>query len=309
MGSVAFLLNPARAEAVELVERSARRLEQAGHTARVLRLPVLGPGDSSSTISEGGNGTTHPRLPLDALVGADLAVSVGGDGTFLRLVPLAYTADVPVLGVNFGRLGYLLEVQPSQVDEALERALVGDVAVEDRTVLAVHTEAGLMPLPTDDRSLQQGPEGSSWVALNEVAVEKTVPGHMVHLTTTIDGEPCFSYRADGVLVATATGSTGYNLSAGGPVLAPSMRSIVLTPVAPHLSIDRSIVIEPQSSVTIQVEATRPAVLVVDGRAVGRLSPGATVRCAVADRPLRFVSLGRRGFAGLLVEALAPTPLR
>jgi NAD+ kinase len=129
---------------------------------------------------------------------------------------------------------------------------------------------------------------------------------MVHLTTTVDGEPWISYRADGVLVATATGSTGYNLSAGGPVLAPTMRSMVVTPVAPHLSIDRSLVLEPESTVTIQVEATRPAVLVVDGRAVGRLSPGSAVGCRVAPRPLRLVSLGHRGFAGLLVEALAPT---
>ena len=308
MGSVAFLLNPARSEAVELVERSSRRLERAGHDVRVLRLPAIGTSDGSSQAAPAPDSPTagHPRLPLDSLEGASLAVSVGGDGTFLRLVPLAYTADVPVLGINFGRLGYLLELQPDQVDAALDRVLAGEAEFANRTVLDVSCADGLFPLPTDDRSLRQGPDGSEWVALNEVAVEKTVPGHMVHLTTTVDGEPWISYRADGVLVATATGSTGYNLSAGGPVLAPTLRSMVVTPVAPHLSIDRSLVLEPESTVTIQVEATRPAVLVVDGRAVGRLRPGSAVGCRVAARPLRLVSLGHRGFAGLLVEALAPT---
>lgn len=307
MATVTFLLNPARPEAVSLVERSCRHLEAGGHSARVLRLPTMAAMEAAAAGS--GTGEVPARPPVDVLHDVDLAVSVGGDGTFLRLVPLAYTADVPVLGINFGRLGYLLEVQPSQVDEALEQALAGKVELEDRTLLEIRAGAGLSPLPTDDRSLGQSAEGSTWVALNEMAVEKTVPGHMVHLTTTVDGEPCFSYRADGVLVATATGSTGYNLSAGGPVLAPSMRSMVVTPVAPHLSIDRSLVLEPDSSVTIRVEESRPAVLVVDGRAVGRLSPGAVVECRIAPRPIRFVSLGHRGFASLLVEALAPTPLQ
>ena len=161
------------------------------------------------------------------LAGADLAVSLGGDGTFLRLVPLAYAAGIPVLGVNFGRLGYLLEVEPGRFQEALGRALAGDVALEERTVLAVTVKGDLAPAPGDDRSLPgdgagDGWDGRWWVALNEMVTEKTVPGHMVHLSTAIDGEPFLTYKADGVLVATPTGSTAYNLSAGGPVVAPRL---------------------------------------------------------------------------------------
>jgi NAD+ kinase len=244
------------------------------------------------------------------LAGADLAVSLGGDGTFLRLVPLAYAAGIPVLGVNFGRLGYLLEVEPGRFQEALGRALAGDVALEERTVLAVTVKGDLAPAPGDDRSLPgdgagDGWDGRWWVALNEMVTEKTVPGHMVHLSTAIDGERCLTYKADGVLVATPTGSTAYNLSAGGPVVAPQLRAMILTPVAPHLTIDRSLVLQPNQVVTVGVLGGRPAVLVIDGREVGRLSPGTEVSCQVAPEPVRFVSMGERGFAGLLRQTLAP----
>lgn len=301
MATVAILVNPARTEARQLIADAVPWLAAQGHEAQVLQLP--GADRAAGQVPAG------DLLGAD-LSGADLAVSLGGDGTFLRLVPLAYAAGIPVLGVNFGRLGYLLEVAPDRFQEALGRALTGDVAIEERTVLAVTVNGALTSAPGDDRSLPgdgtgRGREGRWWVALNEMVTEKTVPGHMVHLSTAIDGEPCLSYQADGVLVATPTGSTAYNLSAGGPVVSSRLRAMVLTPVAPHLSIDRSLVLQPDQVVTVGVLGGRPAVLVVDGREVGRLSPGAEVACRVAPEPVRFVSLGERGFAGLLRKTLAP----
>src|SRR6185437_1292569 len=296
MATVVVLVNGARAKARELADEVVPWLSARGHDGRVLQLA-----DANRAAGQ---------VPAGDLSGADLseadlAVSLGGDGTFLRLVPLAYAAGVPVLGVNFGRLGYLLEVEPARLWEALTRALDGEVTLEHRTVLSVTVDGELTPAAGDDRSLFGDDGRRWWVALNEMVTEKTVPGHMVQLSTAIDGQRCLSYKADGVLVATPTGSTAYNLSAGGPVVAPSLRAMVLTPVAPHLSIDRSLVLPPDQVVTVTVDPPRPAVLVIDGREVGRLSPGAEVMCRVAAEPVRFVSLGERGFAGLLRTTLAP----
>ncbi|MGP8060578.1 MAG: NAD(+)/NADH kinase [Acidimicrobiales bacterium] len=296
MTTVALLVHPTRPEAARLAGEAVTWLEARGHVARLLSVPGFAP--------EAGGVSGGPES--SDLAGSDLAVSLGGDGTFLRLVPLAYRAGVPVLGVNFGRLGYLLEVAPDRFLASLARAVAGDVAIEERTVISVSVDGGLTDAATGDRSATVRADGGrQWVALNEMVVEKTVPGHMVALATTIDGEPAFTYQADGVLVATPTGSTAYNLSAGGPILSPRFAAMILTPVAPHLSIDRSLVLHPDQVVTVAVGKARPAVLVIDGREIGELCPGAEVVCQVAPTPLRVVTLGERGFAGLLRSTLAP----
>ncbi len=165
-------------------------------------------------------------------------MSLGGDGTFLRVVRLAWTDDVPVLGVNFGRLGYLPDLVPDQVRVALTRVFEGRAVIEARCTLEV---------TITDRS--QGDATSTYLALNEVVLEKIDFGHTVRLATSIDGEDVFTYSADGVIIATPTGSTAYNLSARGPILSPSLRAMVVTPVAPHLSLDRSLVLTDTQRVT------------------------------------------------------------
>jgi NAD+ kinase len=287
---VAILVNTTHSEAVAMARDALGWLGEHGHDAELLEVPGEAPDQG-------------------ALQGCDLAVSLGGDGTFLRLVPLAYAAGVPVLGVNFGRLGYLLEVAPDEFPDALRRALDGEVAVEERLAVAVSVN-GELSLPSGaDRSVpSDGPDGPWWPALNEVVVEKAVPGHMVHLATTVDGEPCLSYAADGVLVATPTGSTGYNLSAGGPFLAQGLRALILTPVAPHRSIDRSLVLSGEQVLTVEVMAPRPAVLVVDGREVGRIAPGSSVVCRAAPDPVRIVTLGDRTFASTLRSTFSFDPV-
>jgi NAD+ kinase len=296
---VVLLVNPARPDAARLASETAEWLAHRHHEARVLQL-------APAERAEG-------HVPAGELSGvdlseADLAVSLGGDGTFLRLVPLAYRAKVPVLGVNFGRLGYLLQVEPQGLFETLERALAGDATVEDCLVLAVTVTGGLTQADGDDRSLEGDgvvcAEGERWwVALNEMVVEKTVPGHMVSLATAVDGEEFVSYKADGVMVASPTGSTAYNLSAGGPVLAPHIPAMVMTPVAPHLAIDRSLVLRADQEASVTVLPPRPAVLVVDGREAGRLQPYAEVACRVAPGWLRVVCGTDRKFAGRLRRAI------
>lgn len=294
MATVALMVHAARPEARRLADDAAGWLTAHGHQSRVLELGRGG------HIVEGG---TAGDLRHADLSGTDLAVSLGGDGTFLRLVPVAWAADVPVLGVNFGKVGYLLFLQPAELIGCLERAMAGEVVHDNRATLEVAVVGGPDLVPFDDRSVAASPTGP-WIALNEMVLEKTVFGHTVHLGTAIDGEPFLTYSADGLLVSSATGSTAYNLSAGGPVLAPSLRAMVVTPVAPHLTIDRSVVVGADQTVTVEVRDERPAALVVDGLEVGRLDPGAVVSCRVADRPLRLVALAERPFGPLLRATLA-----
>lgn len=305
MAAIAILVNPVRPDAAALANETVDWLEAEGHRVRLLRLAPAERADGNVPAGD---------LSGADLAGCDLALSLGGDGTFLRLVPLAYAADVPVLGVNFGRLGYLLEVEPSQLRDVLDRSLRGDMLLDERSLLAVTVSGALTPSAGDDRSLSGDdticPAGERWwVALNEMVTEKTVPGHLVSLSTAVDGEAFLSYKADGILVATPTGSTAYNLSAGGPVLAPSLAAMVMTPVAPHLVIDRSLVLRADQEVTVRVLRERPAVLVIDGREVGRLGPGAEVSCRVAPRTLKVVCTAGRGFAGPLRDALTGSTSR
>jgi NAD+ kinase len=293
MATVALLAYPARDGTERLATDAASWLARHGHRARMLLM-----GEAEQVVEDG----AMRHLASVDLRGTDLAVSLGGDGTFLRLVPLAHAAGAPILGVNFGRLGYLLHVQPAELIDALERTLSGGAVIEERTTLSVTVHSGL----TLKEEPSLGADGSGelrWIALNEMVIEKTVPGHMVHLASEIDGEPVLTYAADGVIVATPTGSTAYNLSAGGPVISPQLDAIVLTPVAPHLAIDRSFVLHGHQIVTVRVLAERPAVMVIDGREVGRLDPGARIDCTTAVQPVRFVALYDRGFAHRLRATL------
>jgi NAD+ kinase len=158
-------------------------------------------------------------------------------------------------------------------------------------------ESGLDRSPRPDRSLPDGP--FSYLALNEVVLEKIIFGHTVRLDTSIDGEQVLTYSADGLLIATATGSTAYNLSAGGPILSPALRAMVITPVAPHLTLDRSLVLTDEQLFTVEIADDRAAVLVIDGEEIDRLEPGSTVTSRVATRPVRVVRNDSHGFGGML----------
>jgi NAD+ kinase len=299
MATVAILANPANDAAAQLASHAADWLRAGGHRVRTL---ILDPPDR---VSEDGKAGPLSGVTLS---GVDLAVSLGGDGTFLRLIPLAHAAGVPVLGVNFGHLGYLLQVQPSDVERAVASALSGDAVVEERAVLTVTSPGGHIPVDERDPSvlLGEGSEGVArqWLALNEMVAERTFPGHTVRFSTEIDGQPFLHYVANGVLVATPTGSTAYNLSAGGPVMSPTLRSLVITPIAPHLGFDRSVVLDVDQEVTVTIEGVRPAVVVIDGQNVARVPPGSSINCRAAVEPVRFVSLDHQGFSTLLRDTLA-----
>lgn len=215
-----------------------------------------------------------------------LVVSLGGDGTFLRAARIAHSADAEVLGVNLGRVGFLLRVSAASLLDDVRRALAGELTVQRRTTLRVTTADGEIDA----------------FCLNEVVVERSQPGRMVRVACFIAGDEFLTFSADGVLVATATGSTGYNFSAGGPVVSPDLDVLVLTPVAPHFTIDRSIVVGAHEPVRLQV-IDRDAVVVADGEVVGSLAAGAAVDVTYDARGVKVVGSDDVGLGTRLRQSL------
>ena len=222
-------------------------------------------------------------------VNADLAVSVGGDGTMLRTFDLVAGKNVPVLGVNMGRLGYLTEFEPDQIDTAITSALSGALPIEQRMMVAGR-------LIRSD-----GSENGLWLGLNEVIVEKRDQGHTVRLEVMLDGNHFATYAADGLIVSTPTGSTAYNLSARGAVVAPTHLSLQLTPVAPHMLFDRSLILVPETEIRICVAGNRAANLSVDGRNVASLDEGDTIVVTQAMTFALLVTSGGGGFHQVLKQ--------
>lgn len=260
-----------RAEAAARAHELITWLEQAKHT---VGLPI----EDAETLE-------RPDLarPDDALNRADLALSLGGDGSMLRTVGLVADSGVPVLGVNFGHLGYLTEVEPDGAQQAIERFFAGEHHVEKRQRVEVTIEG----------------TNNAWRALNEIVVEKVDSGRTVRLGVDIAGDFFSTYAADGLIVSTPTGSTAYSLSARGPIVNPTHRALLLTPVAPHSLFDRSIVLGPTETVRIEVLPDRQAALSLDGRVVAHLDAPQAVLCTEAAEPARLVTFGPRNFHHIL----------
>jgi NAD+ kinase len=220
----------------------------------------------------------------------DLVVSLGGDGTVLRAVQILSGHNVPVLGVNFGTLGYLTSVEPSQLLDVLESLRTGvmpkDARLENRMMLKIHVA-------------QKDGGRHTLRALNEVVVEKVESGHTVRLEVAIDQSVFATYSADGLIVATPTGSTAYSLSARGPVLSPQHRAMVLTPVSPHMLFDRSLVLDPAEEVSITVRGHRDVTLSVDGLLFVSLKPEDEVRVVSDTATACFLHIGQQRFHHIL----------
>lgn len=226
------------------------------------------------------------RDPADA----DLVVVLGGDGTVLRAVSMLNGAPIPVLGVNVGVLGYLTEVGIDRAIESVKKALTGragsDYIIDQRMLLQV-------TLTSKDR-----PQ-TSWRALNEAVLEKQQSGHTVWIDVTVNHELFERYSADGVIVATPTGSTAYSMSARGPVVSPRHRAIIVTPVSPHMNFDRSLVLGPDEQLQMTVAGTRPVDLAVDGRRVANLAEGDVVTFAPDTCTAHFVRFAPPKFHQIL----------
>lgn len=221
---------------------------------------------------------------------ADLVVVLGGDGTVLRAVSMLNGAPVPVLGVNVGVLGYLTEVGIERAIEAVGTALTGradkDFIVDQRMLLQVTVS-------------KEGQPATSWRALNEAVLEKQQSGHTVWIDVTVNHELFERYSADGVIVATPTGSTAYSMSARGPVVSPRHRALIVTPVSPHMNFDRSLVLGPDEHLQMTIAGTRPVDLAIDGRRVASLSANDTVTFAPDTCTAHFVRFAAPKFHQIL----------
>jgi len=280
MAVVGLVVHEHRPEAARLAREAASWLTERGHE---VRLPA---GDAVNV------GLPERGCPPTALApGLDLVVTLGGDGTILRAVGLVSRAGVPVLGVNLGRLGYLADLEPEALIEALERYLGGDYVIEERMMVSASVERSGTP------ATNTGPDDDMW-ALNEVVVERPAAGHTVHVAVSVEGRFWTTYAADGLVVSTPTGSTAYSFSAGGPIVSPNVRALLMTPVSAHMSFDRSMVVDAADSVRIEV-TDRPAMLVLDGREMGLLGRGDAVVCTEAPGRARFVALATRDFYGII----------
>jgi NAD+ kinase len=271
--SIAVVAHHERSTARALAEQSASWCIDNGI---VCWMPV----DDAEALDLGGCASARP------IAEADLVLSLGGDGTMLRSVRLLEGAPVPVLGVNLGSLGYLTQVEPDRLADALERFVAG-------------AESGSWTL---DRRMMLDVAVNGTLAgraLNEAVVEKAESGHTVRLLARIDGEPFTYYAADGLIVATPTGSTAYSLSARGPVVSPRHRAMLLTPVSPHMLFDRTLVLDPTETIEIEVSGHRLAELVLDGQRVAGLDDGDVVRCTPSESTANFVRFGEEHYHQIL----------
>ncbi|MBN1121656.1 MAG: NAD(+)/NADH kinase [Anaerolineae bacterium] len=232
--------------------------------------------------------SVRPRL-----ADCDLVIVLGGDGSILRTSRMAANCATPLLGINMGRLGFLSEASPDNWREKLPAIFSGDYWIESRMMLKAAAWRG-------DQQLCEH------LALNDVVISRGTLARVVRLRTEIDGERLTTYIADGLIVSTPTGSTAYALAVGGPVLPPALRNILVIPIAPHLTLDRAIVLSEGALVKVNVGTDYDAILTVDGQYAVDLVDGDRIEVSTSDLSSHFVRTGKRNyFYHMLLDRLEP----
>ncbi|MCC7129760.1 MAG: hypothetical protein B6D39_01135 [Anaerolineae bacterium UTCFX2] len=214
--------------------------------------------------------------------GIDLFVALGGDGTMLRAGNICAPCGIPILGINMGKFGFLTEIRIEEWREVIPKLFAGEYWIEQRMMLQAEQWRA-------DKLLGR------WEVLNEVVVSRGHSVRPVHLITHVDGRYLTTYVADALIAATATGSTAYALAAGGPILPPTLRNILLVAVAPHLSIDRAIVLAEGSAVTITVQTTHQAVMSPDGLGPIEMQTGDRIHTYASQHSVQFVRFQDPGY--------------
>ena len=271
--SVGVVVHPGREDALGAARSAVAQLQSTGVAVVGLRDDGWAPGSIAL------------RDEADFGVGLDLVLAFGGDGTFLRAAWLARDCGVPLLGVNLGRLGFLSEVEPAAVPHAVERIATGDYDVEERMTLAIQI-----------RDAAGAVAAAGW-ALNEASIERTTPQRLVVFEVGVGDAPFARIPADAVICATATGSTAYAFSAGGPILSPLVDAILLVPVAPHSLFSRTLVVDPAEVLVVRPADDSTCVVTSDGRASLPVPPGGSVAVSRGHAPVRMARLGKPDFYG------------
>ena len=219
----------------------------------------------------------------------DYVISMGGDGTFLKAASRVGAKGTPIIGVNMGRLGFLADVLPGEVEAALDSLYAGECQIEEHVVIQVEAEGGVL--------------AGNPFALNDIAVLKRDDASMISIRTQVDGEFLVNYQADGLIVTTSTGSTAYNLSNGGPIIIPQSSSLCLTPVAPHSLNIRPVVINDTAEITLDVESRSHNYLVaIDGRRE-RMTEGTRLVIRKAAHTIKIVKQRNQRYFSTLREKL------
>lgn len=220
----------------------------------------------------------------------DIAITVGGDGTIIHHAKFAALYDKPLLGVNLGRIGFVANIEPDELD-TLGRLVTGDYRIQRRMLLEI--------------TKSRGGESRSYTAVNEVAIHRDSLSSMVDISVDLNGERIINYRADGMLFSTPTGSTAYSFSAGGPVIEPAMRCILLTPVCPHALSSRQVVFDPDAVLTASVHPayTLKCYMTVDGQDYVPVSSDDRITVRRSERELQLIILKEKNFYTLLNEKL------
>lgn len=280
---ILLLVHPTRTDAQELAVEVAARLYDQGVQPVALASDIHG-----TRLAD------DPHLvmadPAAPALGCELVCILGGDGTILRAAELSRGADVPLLGVNLGHVGFLAEAEREDLGSTVDRIVARDYTVEHRITL-------------DVVAIQDGAEVFRSWALNEVTVEKASRERMIELTAEIDGRPLSTWGCDGIVMATPTGSTAYAFSAGGPVVWPDVDALLLVPVAAHALFARPIVVSPRSRLAVEVlpHTDGNGVVWCDGRRAVELPPGARIQVQQSTEPVQLARLRSDPFTDRLVE--------
>jgi NAD+ kinase len=254
---IGFAFNPTNDAAIELRERAAGwcRMRGLGHWAEAA-------GETEALVAE--------------LPSTDVLVVLGGDGTFLRAAQAVAQVDVPILGINLGKVGFLSMAEAHELERVLAKVVGGAYVLRERMAL----EGAILPAGR--------PAATHFTALNDIVVARGALARVVRLDVTIDESHLATFVADGLVVASPTGSTGYAFSAGGPILDPQSHNIVVAPIAAYLSALRAVVVSPRQVVRCRVVDAHEALVSIDGREDHRIEVGDIVEVRAMERPIRFV---------------------
>ena len=232
------------------------------------------------------------ELTADACHGLDLLLTLGGDGTLLRGARMVAREGIPVLGVNLGHLGFLTSAPRDEMEAGLSRWLAGEFSIDERLVLLVPTETA------------DGERGRDHLALNDAVLHKGGAARVIRLSMTATRDVVGSYSADGIILATPTGSTAYSLSAGGPIVSPTVDCIIATPICPHTLGVRPLILPADETVTVEVlSPTQELLLTIDGQESETLVPGQRVVVRRAPQPVRLVRFPGQTFFSTLRRKL------
>ena len=264
--------------------------EDAIEAAKQTREFLLGHGVEVAADRESAEFTGADPIPLEQIADSQLVITFGGDGTLIRAAHVCSAVGTPILGVYYGRFGFVTQCKPNEIGAALSQFFDGKARIEDR--MMVQTEL-----------IRAGQVVATMHSLNEAALQRAATTRMLTFEVNVDGRKLTRYPADGVMVSTPTGSTAYNLSAGGPVVDPRMQALILTAITPHTLSARSLILRGDSVIRLSMETRGDAVLSCDGQSRLHMLSGDEVRITKSTRITRLISVDDDDFLSKLSERL------